>query len=151
MNAVVQQQVSGILKNGHGISTCADQSVQVIGGVIGHGKHAVLHVQDDKTAMLGQLERIFLPVTVGDIGFVVFQPVIRDQFLFLNIARIVDVFSNGAFCDGLIGCVQCELDIVAVLRGDILQFTHNLGTLVTFNDPVAGLGGGILGQPVFHG
>ena len=137
MNRIIQQKISGIAQDRHGLFSAGNQCVQIIGWIIGAGQHTALHIQDNQAAVFRKSQRILGPVPVMDIAFIGFLPGGRGQILFLQIPGGINVFLNAAFGNLLIGSIQRKLYVIAILWSGIRQFAHNSGHLVPFDNPLA--------------
>ena len=58
MDAVIQQQISAVPQNSHGILSACNQGIQIVRGIICHGENPALHIQYDETAVLSQFQRV---------------------------------------------------------------------------------------------
>ena len=69
-----------------------------------------------------------------DVALVGFKPGFGSQVLFLQVAGGVDVGGNAALRLLLVGGVERQLDVVAILRSGIGELADDAGHLVAFHD-----------------
>ena len=151
VDVVVHQHIAGIRQDLPTFLSRRRQSVQVEGGIVGHGQHPALHVDNGHGGALGQRQGVLLPVAVFDDGLVFFQPCVVHQLAFLRAAHRGHVLGQRALRLLLIAGHDGQLDVVAVLRLGVAQFSSDLAHPVALHHPVALPQIAVLGQPVLHG
>jgi len=91
-----------------------------------------------------------LPVVGGNQRAVIFQPLAGDHQILLLVADAGDVGGNRALRHGLVVHIQRQLDVVAVRRLRVGDFTHDFRPVVAFDDAAALAQGAVLRQPILH-
>ena len=114
MNRIIQQKIAFIPKDGGGILAALDKSIQVIGGIIGHGKYAALPIQHDQAAVLRQFQRELVPFPGVDFRLVLFQPFAFELLVLLDGPDINHILADDTLGNFLVGCIQRKTDVVAV-------------------------------------